>query len=416
MNRKNVFLWTLYDFANSIVTIVFFLYFSQWLVVDRGVSDFWYNMIFAVGSLLLLLTAPVLGSIADKTGRQQKYFNKITVLVFIFYVGASLVTLFLSHKTYLAVLFFLLANYLYQFSFVFYNAFLHRIAPPEKWGSVSGLGQAGNWFGQIVGLVITLPLASGAVYLIGEAGRAQTFLPAAILFFVLALPMLLLFKLPKREQAVHSISLKQEYREQWGKFRDLVKVPNMGLFLLAYFLFNDAIITAATNFPIYLQNVFAVTDKTKSLLLMGILATSVVGALITGWVSDRLGLRKTLFMVLGSWIVILPVLGYVTNFRIFVLFTVIMGFLYGAVWTVTRATMTTLCPPEKMNFGFSFYTLAERASTLVGPLTWGILTVVFANMGATRYRIAITCMTVFVIAGIVILRKVSIPHVAKVRL
>jgi len=67
MNRKNIFLWTLYDFANSITTIVFFLYFSQWLVVDKGVPDFWYNMIFTASSVLLLLTAPVLGSIADKT-------------------------------------------------------------------------------------------------------------------------------------------------------------------------------------------------------------------------------------------------------------------------------------------------------------------------------------------------------------
>ena len=86
MNRKNIFLWTLYDFANSIVSIVFFLYFSQWLVVDKGVSDLWYNMIFTIGSAILLLTAPVLGSIADKTGRQLFYLNTTTVLVFILYL------------------------------------------------------------------------------------------------------------------------------------------------------------------------------------------------------------------------------------------------------------------------------------------------------------------------------------------
>ena len=48
MSKKNIFFWTLYDFANSIVAIVFFLYFSQWLVVDKGVPDFWYNMIFTI--------------------------------------------------------------------------------------------------------------------------------------------------------------------------------------------------------------------------------------------------------------------------------------------------------------------------------------------------------------------------------
>src|SRR3989338_1096030 len=131
MNKKNVFLWTLYDFANSIVSIVFFLYFSQWLVIDRGVADFWYNMIFAIGSALLLLTAPILGSIADKTGRQQSYFNRITVLSLVCFLAVSFITLFFSQKAFLAALFFLLANYLYQFSFVFYNAFLYRISPSE---------------------------------------------------------------------------------------------------------------------------------------------------------------------------------------------------------------------------------------------------------------------------------------------
>src|SRR3989344_1203734 len=158
MNKKNVFFWTLYDFANSIVSIVFFLYFSQWLVVEKGVADFWYNAIFAIGSILLLITAPILGSIADKTGKQQSYFNKITILSFFCFLGASLVTLFFSQKVFLAALFFLLSNYLYQFSFVFYNAFLHYIAPRGKWGRISGIGIGANYLGALVGLLITLPL------------------------------------------------------------------------------------------------------------------------------------------------------------------------------------------------------------------------------------------------------------------
>jgi len=413
MNRKNVFLWTLYDFANSIVTIVFFLYFSQWLVVDKGVPDFWYNMIFTIGSALLLLTTPILGSIADKTGRQQKYFNKITVLTFLCFLGASFTTLFFSQKIFLAALFFLLANYLYQFSFVFYNAFLHHIAPKEKWGRISGIGQAGNWLGQIAGLLITLPLASGAIYFIGEAGRAQTFLPAAILFFILALPMLFFFKLPKQESHNPQINLKEEYKNQWNQFKELVKDPNMKLFLIAYFFFNDAIITASNNFPIFLQNVFAVPDNTKSMILVGILATSVIGALCSGWVADKIGLKKTLTIVIGSWVVLFPVLGLVQNFSLFVACTIVMGFLFGSIWTVTRAVMTVLTPPEKLNFGFSFYTLAERVSTFLGPLAWGLITSLLINLGPTRYRLAAISMAVFVAIGLYFVRKVEIKESPK---
>ena len=408
MNKKNVFLWTLYDFANSVVGIVFFLYFSQWLVVDKGVSDFWYNMIFVVASFLLLVTTPILGSIADKNGRQQIYLNRITALVFLFYALTALVTLFFSLEVFLAILFFLLATYLYQFSFVFYNALLHYIAPPDRWGAISGIGQTGNWLGQIAGLLLTLPFASGALYLFGDPGRAQTFLPAILVFFVLALPMLLFFKLPRQEKGDYNISIKEEYRNYWVQFKALIKSPDMGLFLLAYFFFNDAILTASTNFPIYLQNVFAVSDTVKSMLLVGILITSAIGAFCSGWVADKIGLKKSLMIVLGSWVILFPLFGITSNFYIFVFLTVMMGFLYGSIWTITRAAMTALCPKEKLNFGFSFYTLAERVSTFVGPLSWGLITYLFIDFGALRYRFAITFMTVFVAIGIFFLRKVEI--------
>lgn len=414
MNKKNIFFWTLYDFANSIFVIVFFLYFSQWLVIDKGVSDFWFNMIFTIVSIMFLFTAPILGSMADKNGRQQNYLNWITVLCFLCLLAVSFITLFLSNQVFLAILFFLLANYLYQFSFVFYNALLHYIAPREKWGRISGVGQAGNWLGQVVGLLITLPLASGAVYFVGAAGRAQTFLPATIIFFVLSLPMLLFFKLPKQEKVIDKVSIKEEYKNYWKQFKELIKSPNMGLFLLAYFFFNDAIITVQNNFPIYMQRVFNIPDKTKAILMISILVTSAIGALFSGWVSDKIGLKKSLMLVLGSWAVLFPLLGLVSNFYIFLALCILMGFFFGATWAITRATMTALCPKEKLNFGFSFYTLAERFSTLIGPLAWGLITSLFLGFGSTRYRIAVIVMAVFVIIGIFILRKVEIKKVGSI--
>ena len=409
MNKKNVFLWSLYDFANSIFSIVFFLYFSQWLVIDHGVSDFWYNMIYTMGSVLLVLTSPILGSIADKTGKQQKYLNQITVITFLCLLGTSFTTLFFSHQVLLAYLLYLLANYFYQFSFVFYNALLHFIAPPEKWGRISGIGQAGNMLGQVSGLLITLPLATGAIYLFGEHGRAQTLLPSTIVFFLLALPMLLFFKMKKIGTAVDKkISLGQEYKTQWKQFKELVKVPNLGMFLLSYFFFNDAIITASNNYPIFMQNVFAVSDTIKSFVLVGILLAATIGAAICGWVADKIGLKKTLVIVLGSWIVIFPALGLTQSLTIFFIISTLMGFFFGATWTVTRAAMTALTPVEKLNFGFSFYTLAERVSTLVGPLSWGLITTLLIHHGPVRYRFAAASMAVFVGIGLWFLRKVEI--------
>jgi hypothetical protein len=52
--KKNVFLWTLYDFANSLVSIVFFLYFAQWIVIDKGIEDIYFNLAFTVSAIFLL--------------------------------------------------------------------------------------------------------------------------------------------------------------------------------------------------------------------------------------------------------------------------------------------------------------------------------------------------------------------------
>src|SRR4051812_36191553 len=75
MNKKQLLLWSLYDFANSIVFINFLLYFSQWLVIDGGRSDFWYNAIFAITTLILLVTGPSLAALTDKYGGRKFFLN-----------------------------------------------------------------------------------------------------------------------------------------------------------------------------------------------------------------------------------------------------------------------------------------------------------------------------------------------------
>ena len=141
---------------------------------------------------------------------------------------------------------------------------------------------------------------------------------------------------------------------------------------------------------------------------MGILLTSAVGAICTGWVADKIGLKKTLTIILGSWVVIFPALAAATHLALFVIIAILMGFFFGATWTVTRAAMTALTPVNKLNFGFSFYTLAERVSTLVGPVSWGLITTLLVRLGPLRYRLAACAMAVFVAIGLILLKKVRI--------
>jgi len=404
MDKKRLFLWSMYDFANSIIWIIFFLYFSQWLTIERGVSDFWYNFIFTASSILLLLTAPVAASIADKRKIKLPGLRITTVLSFVFFFLTGVIAAFYPSHYVLAWIFATLAMYLYLFCFTYYHPLLSDVAPPEKRGLASGWGIFGNELGQISALLVSIPLATGAIVLFNTSLRAQTLIPAAILFLLFSLPMLVFFKEKSVKQEVE-INIKSEYKGIIRSTLEMFKLPGLGRFFLAYFFFNDAIITASNNFAIYLERVFGVSDTTKSLVLVGIILVGAIGAPISGWISDRIGWKKTLMWLLVGFAVIFPALAVISNFYIFLAVVIAMGLWWGGIWSVTRAIVIDLTPEYDLNQSFTFYTLMERFSTLVGPLSWGIIVAFASQTNGLNYRIAIASMTVFILVGLYIARK-----------
>lgn len=406
---KRLILWSSYDFANSFVLITFFLYYSQWLVVGRGVSDFWFNMTFVGSSLLFLLTVPVAGSIADKIGVNMPGLRTTTLLSVLFFSATGFVAALFPEYYVISIITFSLATYFYLFCFTFYNPLLHDVAISEKCGLASGWGQFGNWLGHITAILVALPFAARAITLLGEPGRAQTLIPAAFFFLLFAAPMLIFFK-ESGVRAVVPISIKAEYKNVFRSFLDLCKSPGVGLFLLAYFFFNDAITTASNNFPIYVDKLFGVSDDIKSYLLIGILITSAISAPISGWIADRIGLKKTLLGILGGWIVIFPLMAVAKSFTFFIFISIAMGLWFGSIWTVTRAYLMQLTPPSKMNQSFTYYTLMERFATFIGPISWGLIVTYLPRTGGLNYRFAAVAMAVFVLIGLVFAKKLPSPH------
>jgi len=412
--KKQIALWSLYDFANSIAIGVFTLYFSQWLVVDQGVADIWFNLIFVGSTVLLLCTAPIVGVIADKKGQKKPFLTVTTLLQLVCLLATSLlIVAFPAHKSIVlsASLLFLLSNYLYQFTFTFYNAMLSDIAPVHLQGLVSGIGQFANFTGYMGGLALTLPLAIGTIYWFGNPGRAQVFLPSVILFFIFVLPVLLFLKDTGLRKEV-TINLREEYKTYVSAFKQFIKTPGVARYLIAFFFFNDAVLTTVNNFPIFLEQVFHVSDKTKSLVGLAIFGMAALGGLVGGWLSDKVGLKKSLMFMLLCWAIIFPLLGTLRGFVVFGGLCIFVGLLYGATFAVTRATMLRLAPPEQYNHAFSYYNLFERFSTFLGPVAWGLIATLLVNSGSVRYRFAIGSMGIFILIGLFIVRKLSIPKIA----
>ena len=413
INIKQLVLWAFYDFANSFVLITFFLYYSQWLVVDCGVSDFWFNTTFVGSSLLFLLTVPIAGSIADKTKISLLGLRITTLLSVFFFSATGIIAVFFPSYYVISIITFSFATYFYLFCFTYYNPLLHDVADQEKRGVASGWGQFGNWCGEIVGLLVALPFATGTIALFDAPGRVQTLIPATIFFFLFAAPMLLFFK-ESGMRSTTSISIKNEYRSVVQSFWKLCKSPGVGLFFLAYFFFNDAVTTASNNFPIYVDKVFGVGDDIKSYLLIGILITSAIGAPISGWIADKIGLKRALFWVLGGFLVLFPLMAIAKSLFFFGFICVVMGLWFGSIWTVTRAYLMQITPPPMMNQSFTYYTLMERLATFVGPISWGLIVTYFPRVNAFNYRAAAITMAVFVFIGLIFTKKLPDEHLARI--
>lgn len=400
--KRNVFLWVFYDFANSIVSIVFFLYFAQWIVIERGVADIWFNLTFTASAFLLLLTVPVTGVLLDKYWRRIVGLRYATLGTGTFYGLCALFAI--TGQNIPALITFTLGMYFWLLSFTFYTPLLKDISSPERRGRVSGFGIAANYIGQITGIVLVMPLANGAISFFHSSPRAETLLPAVLVFLACSLPMFIFFKEPFKQS--QSFSLRNEIKTTWRETATLLAYPGIFVFFLAYFFFNDAITTAANNFSIFLEQVWHVSDTIKSYILLGILLTSTIGGVVAGFITDRFGHKRTLIFILSVWIFILPTLAFVRDFSLFLVAVTLMGFLFGATWVVSRALMTSLAPSDQNNLAFAYYGLVERASSFVGPIVWGTVATGLVSLGPDRYRLAAGVLTIFIILGLMALSRV----------
>jgi MFS transporter, UMF1 family len=404
--KSNIFNWVLYDFANSIVFIVFFLYFSQWIVIEQGLSDLSYNLTFTISAVLLLLTVPLTGTLLDKHWRRITGLRYTTIFSALFFATTAILAI--NNKPVLALIGFAIALYFYLMAFTFYTPLINDIASEDSRGKVSGWGIAGNYLGQITGLLIVLPFSQGTWNLFSSSARAETLLPATIIFLIFSLPMLIFFKEDAKKRDVEvSGGFINHVKHTIKESKSIISIRSVGFFLLAYLLFNDAIITVANNFGIFLEQVWHVSDTIKTMILLGILLTSAIGGTVSGIIADKYGHKKTLMGILILWAVVFPFIGFINKFSLFIVAAVIMGLAFGANWTVSRSLMGHVAPKGKHNLAFAYFGLAERASSFLGPLVWGLVVSGLVNLGSVRYRIAISVLTFFIFLGIWSLTKVK---------
>lgn len=414
--------WAFYDFANTIFSMnVLTMYLAQWVVVDRGVEDVWYSLAYSVSMAIVALTLPVLGALADqKTGGRLRFLLAFTISAVLgtVLIGLAATGAPVNAAVPLALLAFALANYAFQGSLVFYNSLLPLVSTPATIGRVSGFGVALGYLGSIAGLLLVSPFVDGKVPFTSielgwpsAGGRAAAFIPTAFFFALFALPLFLRIRtdrLPGDERSAPpgTTGWKAAMKGVMEGIRDTARYPGVRRFLIANYLFVDAINTVILFMAVYAQEVMGMPDSVKIQFFIVATTGAVIGSLLIGQASDRFGPRRVLGWVLIGWIVALSTVALTQQTAFFWAAGVLVGICLGGTWTTSRALLANLTPPEAHGRFFGLYALSDKAAAVIGPLIWGLVVWLGKPLGPLRYRLAVGTLVLFVLGGLLLLRGV----------
>ena len=406
-HRRTVFSWALYDFANSIypavmTTAVFPIFYSGYVVGDlagEGGGDAWWGLAVSTSALLIALSAPLLGAVADGAGVRKRL---MAIFVGICLVGVLAMTTLSPGMIVAGFCFFVIANVGYEGSLIFYNAYLPEIAPVERRGFVSGLGFGVGYLGSALGLVLVLPFAQD---------RTELVWPIVAAFF-------LLFSIPTFRNLpadrAGGIGIGRAAVGGIVRLRKTIalvrRLPNLRRFLISYFFYIDGILTLIVMAGVIAVETFGFNQVQTIELFLIVQFSALVGSFALARPTDRFGPKPVLRFVLIWWIGI-GVAGYfVQSSALFYGLALAGGLGLGSAQAASRTFMASLIPKGKEAEMFGFYALCGKTSSVLGPALFGWLTVQFAG----NQRPGFLLLTGFFLVGGFLLRFVKDPRVEAV--
>lgn len=411
---KGMWSWAMFDWANSaffviIQTFVFAAYFQRSIATDTiSGTEQWGNMVSAAG-LLIAFTAPVLGAIADRSGRRKPWiaaFSLMSIVASFLLWFAEPSTEFLTYA--LVVTF--VATVGAEYAFIFYNAMLPDLVPPSYMGRWSGWSWAMGFAGGIACLL-------GALYLFIENGEAwlgldtetlenirATFVFTAVWYLVFSIPMFIRTPdIPKRDTPI-SQDIYEGIQQLKNTLKEVRKYANIYRFLLARMIYNDAIILIYAFGGIYAAGTFAMDESQIIIFGIGLNVTAALGAVGFSWMDDHSGSKKTILLSLMGLIIPVTAILFVEDIFWFWIWGLMLGVFFGPVQAASRTLMGRLAPEDKRTEMFGLFAFSGKATAFIGPKLLGWVTVLFASQ-----RIGMSVVLVLLAFGFLLMLRVQEP-------
>jgi UMF1 family MFS transporter len=291
---------------------------------------------------------------------------------------------------------FIIANIGFQAGLGFYDAFIKEISEPGNYNRVSSLGFAVGYLGS---------LASLATVIVLQDSPRLTFLACAGMFLVFSLPMFFFVKEKKINRTGEAnnpnflvIGLKRtaETLSHINQYR------NLKFFLLSYFLYIDGVNTIIFFSANYAQTTLNFEIPELIMFFVIVQVTALAGSFLFGWIADKAGTKRTISFIILCWSVLTLLVYFADTKTTFLIIGAFAGIFLGSSQALSRSFMGKLTPDEKKTEFFGFYSLFEKTSTILGPLTFGLVSWLTGNQ-----RYAVVSILIFFIAGYFLLGKVT---------
>ncbi|VIO65530.1 hypothetical protein CI1B_06340 [Bradyrhizobium ivorense] len=420
--RAAVVSWIFFDWAAQpyftlITTFVFAPYFAGFVASDPASGQALWGFATAAAGLAIALLSPVLGAIADASGRRKPWIAGFGALLVI---GASAMWIGKPGNPDVIpalLLAYAIASVGVEFATVFNNAMMPTLVPPDKIGRLSGTGWATGYVGGILSLVLVLGFLAanaetgrtlfGLTPLFGldpvtHAGDRITGPLTALWFVVFVTPMFLFTPDYPAKRPIRD-ALGEGLRELRESLASPPKQKSMARFLLANMIYTDGLVS-----------LFA---------FGGIYAAGTFGAWLGGKLDDALGPKRvitgSLVILLFAIVVILtvnkdsilfiPVAPPVADGplfagaaeRAYIVLGCLIGAAGGPLQAASRTLLIRLAPKDRIAQYFGLFALTGKVTSFIGPLLIGAITAATASQKA-----GMAVLVGFFVLGLALLARV----------
>jgi len=406
LDRRAVFSWAMYDWANSAyaasVMVVFapILFTGIWAAeLGKTDSTFRWGVISSITSAIIAVLAPVLGAVADRCGRR-----KGLLLTFAFIGAAATIGLsFIAHGHWqLAAVVYIISGIGFSGANVFYDSLIVSVAPASVRDRVSALGYAFGYLGGGLMLAahVFLVLRHDSFHLTEIEAQRVCIITSALWWIVFCIPLWRCV----RETAVPHTGIAEAVRRSFGEvvgtIRQLRQNRPVLIFLLAYWLYIDGVDTIIRMAVPYGKNIgVGDADLIKAILLTQFIAFP--AAILFGRMGEWIGTRRSILIAIGCYIAITAWAASMKEAWEFYVLAAAVGLVQGGIQSLSRSIYSRLIPPEKASEYFGLYNLLGKSAAVIGPLLMGGIAVATDND-----RIGILSILVLFIAGGALLLQV----------